>query len=160
LLLTVARLGGTTYTDALHVYGITRAGYIPQLFSLRLPNPTIIYELLQQANAKVLIYDQAYERILIDSPVPTLVAVNAKNSGDIDELLPDFPVASSGEDMVFLFHTSGSTSGTPKLVPWTYSFVHNTVENSTQYLALNDHGKQIVSSWFGSVCHAGQHIGT
>jgi hypothetical protein len=156
----VARLGGTTYTDALHVYGVSRAGYIPQLFSLRLPSPTIIYELMVQANAKALIYDSSYESILSDSPVSTLVAVDAKDGNGIDEPVPDFPVAGSGDETVFIFHTSGSTSGIPKLVPWSYSFLHNAVEVSTQYHARTDPGKQIVSTWFGSVCHAAQHACT
>ncbi|OBZ80035.1 hypothetical protein A0H81_00897 [Grifola frondosa] len=32
-------LGGMTYLDVLHIYGVARAGYIPQLSLLRLPNP-------------------------------------------------------------------------------------------------------------------------
>jgi hypothetical protein len=39
---------GFTYTDVLH---ISRAGYIPQMFSLKFPNPTVFHELLRRAGA-------------------------------------------------------------------------------------------------------------
>lgn len=49
-----------TYTDLLHIYGVAKAGYIPQLFSLRLPNPDVILELLQKSKGVALIHDVIY----------------------------------------------------------------------------------------------------
>jgi hypothetical protein len=68
-----------TYTDILHIYDLSRAGYILFKFSLRLPtgNPTVIFELLRKANAKALIFDPSFGSLLESSPVPTHVAVNA-----------------------------------------------------------------------------------
>ena len=43
------RSNGMSYVDILYIYAIARAGYIPQLFSLRLPNPDVVYELLEKA---------------------------------------------------------------------------------------------------------------
>jgi acyl-coenzyme A synthetase/AMP-(fatty) acid ligase len=110
------------YIDFLHIYGVSRAGYIPQMFSLRLSSPEVIYELLKKAEAKALIYDLSYESLLNDRPLPTFPALNAKDAVlDSGYKLPDIPIVSDN-DIAFVFHTSGSTSGSPKLVPWTHAW--------------------------------------
>ena len=65
-----------TYTDVLHIYGMSRAGYIPQLFSLRLPSATVTFELLHKANAKALVYDASFASILSESSVSTYLALD------------------------------------------------------------------------------------
>ena len=125
------RLGGFTYTDVLHIYGISRAGYIPQLFSLKLPNPTVIHELLHRAGAQALIYDASFESILKDFPLPIYRALHTS-----ERLEPSTPVSlpdileSQEDDIAFIFHTSGSTSGDPKLVPMTYRWLSTVVMKS------------------------------
>jgi hypothetical protein len=64
---------------------VSWARYIPQLFSLRLPSAEVIFELLQKAGAKVLIYDAACEADLKGSPVPLLFAQDAKEMGEVDQ---------------------------------------------------------------------------
>ncbi|KAG1819582.1 uncharacterized protein BJ212DRAFT_1236226, partial [Suillus subaureus] len=39
-------LPGMAYQDVLHIYCLLQAGYVPQLFSIHLPNPDIMLELL------------------------------------------------------------------------------------------------------------------
>ena len=137
------------YSDVVNIYGMSRAGFVPQLFSLRLPNPTVVYELLERANAKALIYDPSFESIVANPPVPV------QRSASLDELeayadspLPAFPVLESS-DLVFVFHTSGSTSGSPKLVPcnarWVDSVVFKSQEVGTP--AQKNPLKQDVSTW-------------
>ncbi len=70
-----ARLGGLAYPDVLSIYGVLRAGFIPQLFSLRLPEPDMIYELMHKANAKALIYDRSLQVDLSRCPVPLHEAI-------------------------------------------------------------------------------------
>jgi acyl-CoA synthetase (AMP-forming)/AMP-acid ligase II len=152
------RLGGTTYVDALHVYGISRAGYIPQLFSLRLPSPSVIFELIRKADARALIYDASFESVLKDCPVPTLLASDARDAGDISGPVPALPPVVSGDDTVLLLHTSGSTSGMPKLVPWSYAWMNNAIDKLSQYQRVSKLGGQMVNTWVGSVCHAGQNL--
>lgn len=141
-----------TYIDVLQIYGIYRADYIPQLFSLRLPSPEVIFELLKRANAKALIYDSSFESLIKDSPVPAHLAVDAKDAGTISDPLPNMSVPSN-DDTAFLFHTSGSTSGSPKLVPWKYSWLAAHLEKFTA-LHLSTGQKQ-VGSWIG-MCHGEQ----
>ena len=124
------RLSGFTYIDVLHIYGISRAGYIPQLFSLKLANSTVVHELLHKAGAQALIYDGSFGSILKDFPLPTYRALTS------ERLEPSTPVSlpdisePQEDDIAFIFHTSGSTSGSPKLVPMTYRWLSSAVMKS------------------------------
>ncbi|KDR78205.1 hypothetical protein GALMADRAFT_64892 [Galerina marginata CBS 339.88] len=148
-------LGGFTYVDVLHIYGISRAGYIPQLFSLRLPNPSVIYELLHRANAQALVHDPSFQSILSDCPVPTHRVLESERIQDFDESLPsiwDF----REDDIAFYFHTSGSTSGSPKLVPMSFRWLNSVVIKSHHISMPQNHQRQDVTVCMGSMCHIGQ----
>lgn len=143
-----------TYLDVLHIYGVSRAGYIPQLCSPRLPNPEVIFELLQKGNAKAVIYDTD---LFDHSPIPIYPAVKANDIDSVDEALPEMPIL-HGDDTAFIFHTSDSTSGSPKLVSWSYSWLDTNINKMSQSITQNS-GKEVVSVWMGSMSHAGQNLG-
>lgn len=149
-------LGGMTYDDVLHIYGLSRAGYVPQLFSLRLPNPDVVFELLHKANAKALIYDSSFASAMRDSPLPTHVATDGARITDCSQPLSVLSEPSNGDDLVFIFHTSGSTSGSPKLVPCNYTWLNTIIAKARQVSLPADPRKQDVSTWMGSMCHIGQ----
>ncbi|KZT30502.1 acetyl-CoA synthetase-like protein [Neolentinus lepideus HHB14362 ss-1] len=149
-------LGGMTYTDVLHIYGLARAGYIPQLFSLRLPNPDVVFELLHKGHAKALIYDASFASTLSDNSIPTFVAAAESQIPASAEPLPELSQPSSGNDLAFIFHTSGSTSGSPKLVPCTYIWLNTIIEKARQVSQPANPSRQDVSTWMGSMCHIGQ----
>ncbi|KAI0948115.1 hypothetical protein AcW1_009712 [Taiwanofungus camphoratus] len=149
-------LGGLTYLDVLHIYGIARAGYIPQLFSLKLPNPTVIYELLQKANAKALIYDPSYVPHLSTCPLPIHPAIDAHGIDLGNAPLPLPLVAVKGADTIMIFHTSGSTSGCPKLIPCSYKWLDTAISKSGQVSKPINTDRQDVTVWMGSMCHIGQ----
>ncbi|KAL0579109.1 hypothetical protein V5O48_002892 [Marasmius crinis-equi] len=148
-------IGGYTYQDVLHIYGLSRAGYIPQLFSLRLPNPDVIYELLHKAQARALICDQAFYSVLQDSSMPVYLATCGTDINASTEPIPDVPVVDS-DAIAFLFHTSGSTSGSPKLVQCSYRWLDATLVKSSQVASPHDPSHQDVATWMGSMCHIGQ----
>jgi acyl-coenzyme A synthetase/AMP-(fatty) acid ligase len=150
-------LGGMTYTDVLHIYGMSRAGYIPQLFSLRLPSPTVIFELLHKANAKALVYDASFASILSESPISTYLALSVDDVHAKDEhlALPEMPTFERGDQIVFILHTSGSTSGSPKLVPCSATWL-NTIVNKMRQLSPLRSQEQDVCVSMGSMCHVGQ----
>ncbi|PPQ95816.1 hypothetical protein CVT26_015925 [Gymnopilus dilepis] len=148
-------ISGFTYIDVLHIYGISRAGYIPQLFSLRLPNPSVIYELLQKANARALIYDPSFESLLADCPVPTHCILRSEKVGRVDEALPDIREFKE-DDIAFYFHTSGSTSGSPKLVPTSFRWMSTVVVKSRHISMPQNPERQDVTVCMGSMCHIGQ----
>jgi hypothetical protein len=124
------RLSGFTYTDVLHIYGISRAGYIPQLFSIRLPNPTVVYELLHKAGASVLVYDPSFESIIGNCPLPIHRALSSENINFVDEPILDLPSIHDDDETAFIFHTSGSTSGSPKLVQCSYRWLQTVINKS------------------------------
>ncbi|KAH9944100.1 acetyl-CoA synthetase-like protein [Epithele typhae] len=149
-------LGGTTYLDVLHVYGIARAGYIPQLFSLRLPSPDVVYELLHRAGAQALIFDPAFESIVVDCAIPAELALDARSIDVSDKPLPPIWTPSNGDDVVMIYHTSGSTSGSPKLVPCTADWVNATVDKAARVTSPRRSGRRDVTVWIGSMSHIGQ----
>ncbi|TBU61980.1 acetyl-CoA synthetase-like protein [Dichomitus squalens] len=149
-------LGGTTYLDVLHVYGIARAGYIPQLFSLRLPSPDVVYELLHRAGAQALVFDPAFASIVVNCPIPAELAVDIRSIDVSDAVLPPLWVPSNGDEIVMIYHTSGSTSGSPKLVPCTADWVNATVQKAAHVTRPRSSERQDVTVWIGSMSHIGQ----
>ncbi|PIL31634.1 hypothetical protein GSI_06336 [Ganoderma sinense ZZ0214-1] len=151
-------LGGVTYVDAVHIYGIARAGYIPQYFSLRLPNPDIIFELLEKSNGHALIYDSSYASVLDHAPVPTFTAVDARTLPYPEASLSPNQGSTNGDDTLMIFHTSGSTSGRPKLVPVSYSWWDFALTKIHGHMKPRQprNGRQDVTVWMGSMCHFGQ----
>lgn len=149
-------LSGFTYTDVLHIYGISRAGYIPQLFSIRLPNPTVVYELLHKAGASVLVYDPSFESIIGNCPLPIHRALSSENINFVDEPILDLASTHDDDEPAFIFHTSGSTSGSPKLVQCSYRWLQTVINKS--YIITQPHStnRQDVTVFIGSMCHIAQ----
>ncbi|RPD64902.1 acetyl-CoA synthetase-like protein [Lentinus tigrinus ALCF2SS1-7] len=150
-------IGGTTYVDAVHIYSIARAGYIPQYFSLRLPNPDIILELLEKSKGRALIYDPSYA-VTSQSPLPTYTAVDARTLPAAVATLPPNLGSPNGDDTLMIFHTSGSTSGRPKLVPVSFAWWDFALTKIHGHMKPQRprSGRQDVTVWMGSMCHFGQ----
>ena len=137
-----------TYRDVLHIYGVSRANYVPQLFSLRLPNPDVVYELLNRAKAVYLIFDESFETIVSDSPVPRHAALEVKPEDVEGETLQPLENARLGPDScIMIFHTSGSTSGSPKLVPCSLRWVNSMVSKSAKIAVPRRPRRQDVTVW-------------
>ncbi|KZT75172.1 acetyl-CoA synthetase-like protein [Daedalea quercina L-15889] len=151
-------LGGLAYMDVLHILGIARAGYIPQLFSLRLPNPEIIFELMKRAGAKLLIYDVSYADVVHGCHVPTLVAVDIFSTPDVQAPLAAIFTPERSDDIAMVFHTSGSTMGSPKLVPCTYGWLDSIISKANAISVPCQPGRQDVIVCMGSMCHIGQTL--
>jgi len=111
---------------------MSRAGYIPQMFSLRLPNPTVIFELLQKAGARALVCEPSFGVDLSGCPVLTHSAIQVREQDAADVTLPPLRANCSASDLAFIFHTSGSTSGSPKLIPCNRQWLDNIVMKSKQ----------------------------
>lgn len=109
---------------------MSRAGYVPQMFSLRLPNPDVVCELLRKADAKALVYDSCFESVLSSCTIPAYQALKTRHIESVDEELGEIGPAQNENDAAFIFHTSGSTSGSPKLVPCSYRWMNTVVQKS------------------------------
>lgn len=135
-----------TYQDVLHIYGISRAGYVPQLFSIRLPNPDVVLELLRKQNARALIYAPEFAHATSNFPLSAFRAI------DMDEMEPssvELPPLSpkNGDQTVFVFHTSGSTSGSPKLVPCSQRWLSTIVAKAKFICTPRDPQRRDVATW-------------
>ncbi|KAJ7724912.1 hypothetical protein B0H16DRAFT_1782741 [Mycena metata] len=151
-------IGGYSYNDILNLYGVSRAGFIPQLFSLRLPNADVILELLNKTGARALIYEDLFESALRTWPLPIYRAACIGAAAGRRQLdLPPLP-AVEDHDLAFYFHTSGSTSGSPKLVPCSYKWLDMTIRKSYQICAPREQGRRDVAIWGGSMCHIFQNF--
>ncbi|GBE81642.1 acetyl-CoA synthetase-like protein [Sparassis crispa] len=152
-------VGGTEYTDVLHIFGVARAGFVPQALSLLLPNPGAAYELLSQTNAHALIIDPSFASMSTNCPIPVHIAVRDIHAMvmDVDDIaLPPVHKASAAEDIAMIFHTSGSSSRRPKLVPCSYRWLDALIAKTKQGGITYDPRKQDVTAWMGSMCHIGQ----
>lgn len=113
------RLKGSSYTDLVHIWGIYRAGFIPQLVSLKMTDPSVVYNLLKKSQAAVLIHDASFQSVVADSPVKAYPAEDILTSKYDHLPLPHLKMSPEAKDIIMIYHTSGSTSGIPKLVPLT-----------------------------------------
>jgi len=95
----------------------------------KLSQPGIIFELMEKANSKMLIYDPSLEHLTANCPFPKLAfkpieSIEKCSTVNTDSALPEIEDLSSGTDVGFVFLTSGSTSGSPKLVPLTHKVLN------------------------------------
>lgn len=125
---------GWSYQDLLHYLSLQRAGFIPQLFSLRMTNPVVVYELLGKSNAAALIYDASCESLVKYCPLPAFPS-NGALGRDVpqDVELDKVTTALNGDQVLAVFHTSGSTSGMPKLVPTTVRWMDCLIRKNKPY---------------------------
>jgi acyl-CoA synthetase (AMP-forming)/AMP-acid ligase II len=150
------RLSGMTYDDVLHTYAIARAGFIPQMFSLRLPNPDVIYALMRQANASALIYDTSNASSMASAPVPTFPAVASSAIPTSTDELPSITANLTGTDTWCIFHTSGSTSGMPKVIRCSYNWLDKIITKANFLCRRRNSARQDVTTWVGSMSHIAQ----
>ncbi|KAF8214043.1 hypothetical protein K438DRAFT_1956145 [Mycena galopus ATCC 62051] len=151
-------IGGYSYNDVLNLYGVSRAGFIPQLFSLRLPNADVILELLTKTGAKALIYEESFEPALRTWPLHVYRAASIELTAGRSTIDLPPPLAVQDHEIAFYFHTSGSTSGSPKLVPCSYRWLESTIYKSYQICTPREQDRFDVAIWGGSMCHIFQNF--
>jgi len=142
-----------TYQDVLNIYGLSRAGYVPQLFSIRLPNPEVVFELLAKANAKALIYDSQFQSVISSFPLPIHLAIENRDMSPFECDLPPIRSTSDPDKLVFIFHTSGSTSGSPKLVCCNSRWLDAIIAKAKLCSTPREPHRQDVSVWMYVLYH-------
>ncbi|KAF5632225.1 acetyl synthetase, partial [Fusarium tjaetaba] len=146
-------LRGITYLDLLHIWGISRAGCVPQLISAHLTTNAVVRELLSEAKATGLIHDPAIA-VSVGKDVFTFPTVDLLGLAVEESPLAEVVSPTSGEEIVFILHSSGSTSGKPKLVPATTRWLDCNIHKA-QYFTFRGPGAEyqetVVAN--GSFCH-------
>jgi acyl-coenzyme A synthetase/AMP-(fatty) acid ligase len=144
------RLTGLRYDDVITIYGVSRAGYIPQLISLRLTSSAAVLDLLRAAGAKALVVDPSYSsetgETLLSLPIHFSLAVRQMDGQSMAPLTP-LPVPASTDETVMIFHTSGSTGGSPKLVPCSAAWIDSVVAKAREACAPVDPNRRDVCTW-------------
>lgn len=87
---------------------------------------------MEKAGSKMIIYHPSLEHLTANCPFQKMPftpieSIKSLSAVDIESALPRVEDLASGSDVAFVFLTSGSTSGSPKLVPLTqkvFSFYH------------------------------------
>jgi len=132
---------------------MTRAGYVPQMFSRRLPSyPTAIFELLRKTGARALASEPSFHVDLSGCPVPNYSAIQVREQDVAGVALPPLRIDCSASDLVFIFLTSGSTSGTPKLVPCNRRWLDNNVTKSKQLAQVrSSRGQDVTVAVYGNL---------
>ena len=146
-----SRLRGFTYTDVVTIFAISRACFIPQMFGFELPNTRIVFELLAKYSGKAIIHASDKTALLRESgtTLPCYVATDYTTITDSDIAafpLPDLPAADP-EDFTFIYHSSGSVSGMPKVVPNTNRWLSTIQHKSAGAFCIGDYPGQDVYVW-------------
>uniref|UniRef100_A0A0W0FFG0 AMP-dependent synthetase/ligase domain-containing protein n=2 Tax=Moniliophthora roreri TaxID=221103 RepID=A0A0W0FFG0_MONRR len=151
-------LGGVQYIDAVNLYSVTRAGYIPHSFSGGLlPGAAVVKGLLQKSNARAFIRYSDVKEVLKDiQEIPVYDSVTSIDDIAIYGESCLSPMSEMNEnDIAIIFNTSGSVSGSPKLVTGTYRWLDGLVHKHGGSFIFSRSRSGIVN-WMASVCHVGQ----
>ncbi|KZP27573.1 acetyl-CoA synthetase-like protein [Athelia psychrophila] len=123
---------GFTYPDVITIFALSRAGFIPQMMPFEMPNSTLALSLLAKTDAQAIVHSSEKTEAILDTgtKLHRFEDVNFAHVLEVDVAhipLPVLPEAKP-ESIVWLYHTSGSVSGIPKVVPimnkWLASIEH------------------------------------
>ncbi|KAJ7182755.1 hypothetical protein C8R43DRAFT_868796 [Mycena crocata] len=143
---------GKKYEDLINILGLCAAGYIPQLFSVVFPNAEVVWELLEKSNAQALILDQDFAPNAEKSPVPTSAALTFSDLIDRPGDLKHNIVAVQSDGVALIVHSSGTTSGTPKLIPTTHGWISTYILKSYSLCQGIMDGENVANT-IGSLAH-------
>ncbi|KAL0571274.1 hypothetical protein V5O48_010691 [Marasmius crinis-equi] len=123
---------GGSYIDFVRIYGLSKAGYIPQIFTFLPQSIEVIPALLEKSGAKALLYQEEYLDSTINFKLKVGPGLKVYSTSSIirdlptttqlSEALPDL-LEPQPNDIMYILHSSGTTSGMPKIVPYTSRFV-------------------------------------
>ena len=123
---TIRRFSGSDIQHFIYALALARLSYIPQMCPMTLTHPEIIFALMEKAGSRMILYEPSLEDATTDCPFPKmpLTPIETLENPSSDVTLPAIEdLSSSPSDFCFIYLTSGSTSGSPKVVPLTQKFV-------------------------------------
>ncbi|KAF9263033.1 acetyl-CoA synthetase-like protein [Marasmius fiardii PR-910] len=125
------------YTDLLHIFGLLRAGFVVHCVRSVPGSADVLASLLQQVDSKAFIFDQGWfdptslqekestRHIKVYPSVHVREPPGLREDGTYgyeDHEIPPIPTLEDidPEQTIMIYHTSGTTSGAPKIVPYNY----------------------------------------
>jgi hypothetical protein len=145
-----------SYTDVLHVFGLSRAGFVPQLLYCS-ANASVIFDLLRRGNAQALIYDGIYAHHIPSLPISVLEALDPRFQRTPRVSLPGS--CRDPREIAFIFHTAGVTLGIPKLVPCNYAHLDLLLRKSEALCIPKHAARQDIYSWRCTIAHSASLLG-
>lgn len=115
-----------------------------------IPNPDVAFQMLARGGARALVYDPSSGTVIRNPPVPTHPAnkIEDEDRHVVQNFeLPKIAESGKEEDIVVIFHTSGSTSGMPKLVRGSRKWLGCGIWKSCLGFRAKNPDKQDVFNW-------------
>ncbi|GJJ13700.1 hypothetical protein Clacol_007956 [Clathrus columnatus] len=139
-------MAGMTYTDVVHLFSLMMAGFVPHILDLNFQVTDIVVDLFTESQASAIICDPtAPTNVLIQSSfkVYTIMALDKLVDKALDSTpLPTTIQEQAGDDIIILYHTSGSTSERPKIVKHTRQWIDINAKKSDTMPTVPD-GKEV-----------------
>ncbi|GJJ14464.1 hypothetical protein Clacol_008728 [Clathrus columnatus] len=140
-------MSGMLYRDFVHLFGLINAGFVPQVLNLTIRSVEIAIEYFKRSNIAHILHAPTapVDSLKNDFHVHELIDIGRISPNHDNEDLYFNSLSSkeeNGDDMVLIFHTSGSTSGKPKPVPHTRKWLDG---HSRKSIPGIPDGKEIVS---------------
>ncbi|KAF9531400.1 acetyl-CoA synthetase-like protein [Crepidotus variabilis] len=146
---------GEQYHDLVYLYGLSRAGYTPQMLNkgMSVGGSAVVIDVLAATGAKAILFDSFYKDYVSTMPLVGFEFLDVASIPPLERVLPQLPDADEN-DIAIIFHTSGTTSGRPKPIPETQKWVIN---QSTLGWAQRYQGKEevVVVNNIGSFANVG-----
>ncbi|KAF9461626.1 acetyl-CoA synthetase-like protein [Collybia nuda] len=149
-------LTGKKYSDGINTLGLISAGYVPQLFSVVFSSHEVVWDLLVKSEASALVFDDTFAEVvskyqILALPALTFTALEATTVGEL------YVAPVSYGDTAMIVHSSGTTSGMPKLIPCTHGWVKSFFVNTFGHLLRNSRGGSGPNAinTLGSLAHVG-----
>lgn len=147
---------GKTYVDAVHLFSLQRAGFVPHLVSTYLKDVALVQDLFEQSQPKVIICDtkdaNGWQKLAERYEVIPMLTLDETLSGDASQFhLP--PLDGDGDDILSMEQSSGSSSGRPKVV----QFSRRWVDANAQKCQI-DERRTPVFIRSGTFCYVGQAL--
>ncbi|GJJ14652.1 hypothetical protein Clacol_008918 [Clathrus columnatus] len=146
-------MAGLTFSDMLHIFGIMRADYVPHLLNSAITNAEVAASFFQETNCGVIIYASQASNSVKNLPEhfvchPIIDAEEIPENSDV--ILSYSKSAFDNEEVVMILLTSGSVSGSPKLIRLRRRWFE---ANSRKRIVQK---QKFVIPRVGSFCHASQ----
>ncbi|KAJ7661325.1 acetyl-CoA synthetase-like protein [Mycena polygramma] len=145
---------GVKYSDLAHIYGLARAGFVPEVLNANM-TALIVRDLLAKTKGKTLIFEPNFVDRVADIGLPSIPIPDLATLQTVSSPLPALPEVTP-TDVAIIFHTSGTVSGVPKPVPEPHRWVK--CQAQVQWPSIFQcyrNGPQLVVNNIGSFANVG-----
>ncbi|KAF7368498.1 Acetyl-CoA synthetase-like protein [Mycena venus] len=119
VVLRIPSITGVKYSDCAHIYGLARAGYVPEVLNAKMTIP-IIRDLFVKTGGKALIFEPSFVNSVTDIELPTLAIPDLASLPAVSLPLPDLPEVAPDRPCTHLpyqWHNIGHTEACPRDAP-------------------------------------------